>query len=421
MNEEKKMPNKVKKTQCKNKQCFLGAILTGLTPLFGPPGTVVTISGSISAAAIPGINAFLNGVPISFSLTTSGNISITIPVGTTTGTVSITICSPTICCIKSSCQKSCEQRCPASQKECECFTFPFIVTPSGPLITSTSPSPVSPLGNLTINGSGFAPGTIVTINGVQATIVSITPTQIVVIVPFGTPAGNNTVTVTNLNGTATTVIIVSGTVVPPSCVLKSAIPFAVLAASTVTNTGNTIINGDLGLYPGTSITGFPPGIVNGTIHQTDAVAQQAQADLTTAFNALSSSPCTTNLPGAPAELGGLILTSGTYCVGSSAQISTAMTLTLTGGGVFIFKIPSTLTTGAGASVNLIGVDPCNVFFLVGSSATLGAANNAFQGNILAHVSISVGNATVVNGRLLASIGAVTLNDNTITRPTCVCP
>ncbi len=197
--------------------------------------------------------------------------------------------------------------------------------------------------------------------------------------------------------------------------LGSAQSFAVLAGQTVTNAGSTTINGDLGVSPGTAITGFPPGIVTGgTKHAADAVALQAQSDVTTAYNGLAGQACDHDLTGQ--DLGGKMLTPGVYCFSSEAQLTGALTLDAQGNSnaVFIFQIGSKLTTASNSSVLMInGGSDCNVFWQVGSSATLGTTT-AFKGNILALTSITLDNhASVVSGRALARNGAVTMDANNV--------
>jgi hypothetical protein len=199
--------------------------------------------------------------------------------------------------------------------------------------------------------------------------------------------------------------------------LGTADNFAVLAGSTVTNTGPTVVTGDLGLSPGTSVTGFPPGRVNGTQHITDAVAAQAQTDLTTAYNDAAAQASTGTVS---ADLGGQTLTPGVYTSATSLGLTGALTLDAQGNAnaVFIFQAGSTLTTASGSSVNLInGARACNVFWQVGSSATLGTAST-FRGTILALTSITVTTNATVDGRVLARNAAVTLDKNTITRSQC---
>lgn len=197
--------------------------------------------------------------------------------------------------------------------------------------------------------------------------------------------------------------------------------FAISARATVTNTGTSVVNGDLGLAPGTSVTGFPPGVLNGTQHVNDAIIQQAQLDLLAAWTEMQARPGTTIAD----ELGGVTLSPGVYDVG--AGIISATVLTLDGGGdsnaVFIIRCASTLTLAASTGVTLInGARAGRVFFLVGSSATLGASS-FIRGTVMAAVSITgVTGATVVTGRLLAGAagndtGAVTLDTNTVTIPT----
>jgi hypothetical protein len=201
--------------------------------------------------------------------------------------------------------------------------------------------------------------------------------------------------------------------------------FAVLAASAVTNTGASVINGDLGLSPNTlsSITGFPPGIVvpPSTIQAANGPALQAQSDLTTSYNTLAGlpSPVANDLTGQ--DLGGLNLTPGVYHFDSSAQLTGALILNAEGtaDARFVFQIGSTLTTASNSSVTLInGGDECNIFWQIGSSATLGTGT-AFEGNILAGVSITLNTGTnIIMGRALAETGAVTLDDNEISSAGC---
>lgn len=204
--------------------------------------------------------------------------------------------------------------------------------------------------------------------------------------------------------------------------LGSAQSFAVLGSSTVTNTGPSVITGDLGVSPGSAVTGFPPGlVVGGMIHAADAFALSAQGSVTTAYNSLAGQSCTQDLTGQ--DLGGLILTPGVYCFSTSAQLTGPLTLNAQGdaSAVFIFKTGSTLTTASGSSVALMnGGSACNVFWQIGSSATLGTTTS-FVGNILALTSITLTTAANVTGRALARTGAVTLDSNTITAAVCAAP
>jgi len=207
--------------------------------------------------------------------------------------------------------------------------------------------------------------------------------------------------------------------------LGTAQNFGVLGGSTVTNTGATTVNGNVGVSPGSAVAGFPPGVVvGGAIHSNDAVAMQAQNDLTTAYNNIASTPCTVDLTGQ--NLGGLTLTPGVYCFSSSAQLTGALTLNGLGNpnALFLFKIGSTLTTASGSSVTVInaGSGCNNVYWQVGSSATLGTGTS-FSGDILALTSITLTTGANTSGRALARNGAVTLDTNNVHTcgPGVVCP
>jgi ice-binding like protein len=182
----------------------------------------------------------------------------------------------------------------------------------------------------------------------------------------------------------------------------------------VTNAGATSVTGDLGVSPGTSVTGFGPGTVtNGSIHAGDPTAAQAQNDLATAYGNATGR---TNPHALPAEIGGTVITPGVYMAGTTVAITG--TVTLDGqnnpNSVFIFQIPSTLTTAVNSTVTLIkGTNACNVFWAVGTSATLNTSS-VFKGTLMAASSISLGTGTSVDGRVLANVGAVTLLANTVT-------
>jgi len=193
--------------------------------------------------------------------------------------------------------------------------------------------------------------------------------------------------------------------------LGAAGSFAVLGASTVTCTGASAITGDVGVWPGSAITGFPPCTLTGRLQAGNGVAKQAHNDATTAYNALAGATCpaANNLTGK--NLGGLTLKPGVYCFSSSAQLTGV--LTLSGAGVYIFQIGSTITTASTSSVVVASGAVCgNVFWQVGSSATLGTGT-AFAGNILALASITMNTGATLNGRAIALTGAVTMDTNTV--------
>ncbi len=230
-----------------------------------------------------------------------------------------------------------------------------------------------------------------------------------------------------LTVTATASSTVARASSPPAIApsLGSAVSYPVLAGTTVTNTGTTTVMGDLGVSPETTaITGFVgfagqgqgQGVVSGVVHQADPTAAGLQTDVTAAYTSLADQTCGSDLSGK--DLGTMTLTPGVYCFSSSAQLTGI--LTLDGGNnpnaVFVVKIGSTLTTASSATVNLInGATSGNVFWQVGSSATLGTGTT-FAGSVLALTSITLTTGAKVAGRVMARNGAVTMDTNQVTVP-----
>ncbi|HUY81502.1 MAG TPA: ice-binding family protein [Acidobacteriaceae bacterium] len=281
--------------------------------------------------------------------------------------------------------------------------------------------------SLTINPSTFF------INGVAGTVVYDVLTQTATFTPTASLATNTTYTITVTTGAQD---MGSVPLNPPfsqtftTCSGQSSGPqpvalcpnignFSVLAGSTVTNTGPTTISGDVGVSPGSSVTGFPPGQLTsgGTIHIADGAAALAQSTLANAYvDAAGRSGGTTEA----GDLAGKTLTAGVYTSTSSLANTGDLTLDAQGNpnAVFIFQIGSTLTTGSGSHIILAhNASACNVFWQVGSSATLGT-NSVFKGNIMALTSITITTGVNLEGRALARNGAVTLDSDNITGCTC---
>ncbi|KAI9702938.1 MAG: hypothetical protein M1836_008152 [Candelina mexicana] len=216
--------------------------------------------------------------------------------------------------------------------------------------------------------------------------------------------------------------------------LKTACQFAVLGDTSVSNTGENVnVSGSVGVYPGTVVTGFPPAILldGGTIHRADALAGTAHVDAVGAYTALTALALTVDLTGTAlgptadasgSDLGGRTLKPGVYSFSSSAGLTGRLTLDGQGdaNSVFVIKTGSTLTTAANSLVTLInGAQSCNIYFQVGSSATLGL-NSVLYGNVLAQQSIAVTSGTTVNGKLYANNGGISFGSSIAVRapPTC---
>jgi Ice-binding-like len=203
--------------------------------------------------------------------------------------------------------------------------------------------------------------------------------------------------------------------------LATAGPFVVLGGTTDTNVGPSVLNGDLGVSPGTELEGFGlPAVVNGSTHATDEVAAKAQLDLTTAYDVAAGQPVLPANDLSGTDLGERKLAPGTYRYNAAALLTGALTLDAEGdpNAEFVFQIGSQLTTESASSVLLVnGASPCNVYWQVGSSADIGTTT-AFQGNLMALTSISLKNGATVLGRMLARNGQVSLINNVLTRPLC---
>ncbi|HEX9172456.1 MAG TPA: DUF3494 domain-containing protein [Telluria sp.] len=213
---------------------------------------------------------------------------------------------------------------------------------------------------------------------------------------------------------ACTLIACAGTTSASASVLGSAGEFAVLGASTVTNTGTTTVTGDIGVYPGTAITGLGSIVHNGQVHAADGVAQSAQTDASLAFESLRSMASTLNLSGQ--NLGGRTLNPGVYRFDSSAELAGVLNLDALGdpNAMFVFQIGSAFTTASSSIINVLNAGGnTGIFFQVGTSATLGSSS-VFAGNILADQSVTFGtSAMLLCGRALALNAAVTMDSNTV--------
>jgi hypothetical protein len=303
--------------------------------------------------------------------------------------------------------------------------------PNSAVISATFGTPMNPATinttTFTLTGTGGA--------SIAGTVTYVASTSVATFTPSGalSPLTMYTATITtgatNASGTGLAANVLWSFTTSAVCAPGSAIPlgaacsFGILGGSTVTNTSTTAaptsVSGDVGVSPGTAIVGFPPGTLTGMLHSADSVAASAQGSLTTAYNAAAGTPGGAILP---ADIGGLTLPPGVYKT-TSAQPSLGITgnLTLSGpsSGVWIFQVVSTLITAAGNSQVIMagGATSHNVFWQVGSSATLGTSTT-FAGTIMAQASITLNTGATLNGRALARTGAVTLISNTVNVPSC---
>jgi hypothetical protein len=320
-------------------------------------------------------------------------------------------------------------------------TFPATIRAASGAVSGTASVTVNPGLLATITVTGNTPGLLVsTTRQLVATGADASGNAVPLTATWSVVAGGGTVNAAGLftaggvAGTFTnTVLAASGgtsgyatmtlTAAPlPSnaIALGAASTFAILAGTAVTNGGATALTGDVGLDPGglTSVTGFPPGTYTGLLHVNDALATQAQTDLTSAYLAAQGAVCPTGHDKSGIDLGALPFVAGVWCFSTTAGLTG--TLTLDGGGdsnaVFIFQVGSALSTATSSLYVLQnGAQAKNVFWQVGSSATLGV-NSALPGTVLALTDITLTNGAALLGRGLARNGTVTLATNAVTVP-----
>lgn len=277
--------------------------------------------------------------------------------------------------------------------------------------------------NMVLTGPGTTPVTGLVTYDAANNIATFTPTANLLSNKLYTCTITTGVTDVTANPMAVNYVFsftTAATLGPPVINLGSAGLFVVLAGSTVTNTGPSVLTGNLGVDPGSAVAGFPPGIINGTEYIDNSTSTQAKLDLTAAYNSAAGQTLNVIIS-STGQLGGLTLAPGLYqsAPGSFEISGSSLTLDAQGdtSAVFIFQMPSsTLTVDSGIQVILAnGANASNIFWQVGSSATLGTGS-VTQGTILAYASITLDTGAVLNGRALTQIGAVTLDTSTVTKP-----
>ncbi|MFD6183589.1 ice-binding family protein [Streptomyces goshikiensis] len=318
-----------------------------------------------------------------FTVDSDGQLTVTVPAAAAAGPVGVTVTT--------------------RGGIASAVAYTYLDPPSITAVTLDS-GPVDGGNLVVITGTAFSYTTSVTFDGTPALSFRVaSDTEIDAVLPAG-ELGPADVSVTTLGGTTTAADAYTYLGL-----------FAVLGGASVTNTGPSTVTGDLGVSPGVSITGFPPGQVNGSIHNSDAAAVAAHANLITTYTDAVGQIPDASITG---DIGGQTLPPGVYNAASSIGLTGTLTLDAQGdrNADWIFQIGSTLTTATASHVLLInGATARNVIWMIGSSATLGTDTD-FAGRVLAQTSITVNAGVTVNGQVLAIDGAVTLDTNSITRP-----
>jgi hypothetical protein len=411
-----------------------------IQPTSGPCGTTVRIAIPGKAAcfkvqtvlvgftAVPFLrvlNTILVTIPCSASITAAASSTIIITVIGTRETAVIK---------RKGCSEPKKRQC-KEVKVCESaevvrFSVRFNIVPTVVALTiiDVTPDTGSVGSPVTLIGSGFLPTDVITVGGVPVGSFTVSPdgTRIDFVVPPQTPNGPTTIVVTN-PATGESASIPFNVVLPRLCRLITGplSQFRVLASTTVTavpNVAPSVVVGSVGVSPTGTVTGFPPGIVTGTIENGTTLAATAKAQAQVLYDTIASLPADVNLSGQ--DLAGMTLTPGVYRFDTNANL-TSGPLNLNAQGdpdaQFIFQIGTNFTMSDNSSVNLLqGAESCNVFFQVGDSFTLGSSSE-FIGTLVASQSISVGTGSTVTNRLVSLNDAIIINSTIFPPISCSCP